>query len=139
MTTVEEIFGKPESEVTEEEIRWYFDNCVGYPKCEVLGACALPFLPKGWELYLWKKYSIEDVVKRYEFDCYYAMMMYEEAAEVGDDEDCRCYFNSMKKYFLESWKSKMVLTWVNEGRFDRAKSHDLKKMYMDLAMIELKR
>ena len=32
----------------------------------------------------------------------------------------------------------MVLQWVKEGRFDKAESMDLKKMYMDLALIELK-
>ena len=138
MTTVEEIFGKSEHEVTEEEIRWYFDNCVGYPDCEEHWACALPRLPKRWEPYLWEKYTPEDVVKKYCDDYYYIMMFYDEALKEPNFVSHREIYTDFKGFFLESWKASMVLKWVEEGKFDAVKSHDLKKMYFDLATIELK-
>ena len=138
MTTVEEIFRKPESEVTKEEIEWYFDNCVGYPECEYYWACALPRLPEKWEPYLWEKYTPEDVVGKYCNDYNYIMMFYGEALKEPEFASHRELYNALKTYFLEGWKAAMVLQWVKEGRFDKAESMDLKKMYMDLALIELK-
>lgn len=138
MTTVEEIFGKSEPEVTEKEINWYFYNCVGYPDYEEHWACALPRLPERWEPYLWREYTPDDVVKKYCDDYYYIMMFYGEALKEPEFSGHREIYNALKKYFLEGWKAAMVLQWVDEGRFDKAKSHDLRKMYMDLAVIELK-
>ena len=137
MTTVEEIFGKPESEVTEKEINWYFYNCVGYPDCEEHWACALPKLPDGWEDYLWREYTPEDVVKKYCDDYHYIMMFYYEALKEPEFVSHREIYNDFKVYFLESWKAAMVLKWVDEGRFDETKSQELKKMYFDLATIEI--
>lgn len=69
-------------------------------------------------------------------DYNYIMMFYGEALKEPDFPSHRELYNALKKYFLEGWKAAMVLQWVKEGRFDKAESMDLKKMYMDLALID---
>lgn len=134
MVTVEKIFHKKVDEVTIEEINWYFDNCVGYPSFEKDWAKALPNLPKGWEELLWQRYTPEDVVEKYKSDYYYCMMLYEESVKEPDNPTHLELFNGYKSIFYESWRSSMVLKWVEEGRFSKEEGHKLKKMYFDLAM-----
>ena len=64
-------------------------------------------------------------------------MFYYEALKEPEFVSHREIYNDFKVYFLESWKAAMVLKWVDEGRFDETKSQELKKMYFDLATIEI--
>ena len=128
--TVKDIFGKEVSEVSEEQIHWYLDNCLG--DTAVIDACALPKLPKEWEVILWKKYTRDDVIKKYKEDYEEAMMVYNASKE--DPYDDFFVYHCLKEAFLDGWKSSMVLQWVDEGYFNEAEKKEMKKMYFDVEM-----
>ena len=134
MVTIEEIFEKKFEDITEEDINWYFDNCVGYPEVEEDWAKALPELPEGWEKLLWQRYTPDEVVRKYKDDYLHCMMFYNEAKKYPELTYIYENFLGCRAAFLPSWKSKMVLKWVEEGRFSKEEGHELKKMYFDLAM-----
>ena len=135
MTMVEEIFEKKFDDITEKDINWFFDNCIGYLDVEDGSAKALPELPEGWEEFLWQRYTPEDVVRKYKDDYLHCMMFYNEAKKYPEETYIYENFIDDKEIFLLGWKSKMVLNWIEEGRFTGEEAHELRKMYFDLAML----
>lgn len=132
MITVEEIFHKKESSITTEDICKYFDWCIGCDEIIDPMDLSLEKLPKGWEKYLWEKYNPVDVVNKYR-DFYFEVIdFYITSVDDPDDPVNKETFEIVRKFFLESWISSMVLKWIDEGFFDEDKKIELEKMYSEV-------
>lgn len=134
MTTVEKIFGEKVQEVTSEEINWFFDNCVGFPEFEEDWVRSLPKLPEGWETYLWKKYTPDDVVEKYRYYFGQCALYYDEALNNPHNTSYLVRYNRYKSFFLESWISHMVLKMVDKKQVPETEGLRLKKIYFTLAL-----
>ena len=134
MTTVEQIFGKKADYVTEEEIIWYFDNCIGYTELGEDWVRSLPSFPENWEKYLWEKYTPEDVVEKYRYYFDQCAVFYDEHRKEPSNTSYLIRYNRCKSVFLESWISHMVLKLVEKIQVSEIEGQKLKKMYFTLAL-----
>ena len=111
MTMVEEIFEKKFDDITEKDINWFFDNCIGYLDVEVGSAKALPELPEGWEEFLWQRYTPEDVVRKYKDDAFcramgYGCIFFDEINEKLSEYDI--IFNTVPFKVLKAEELKQI-------------------------------
>ena len=134
MITVEEILHKKESEITPKDIYDFFDWCIGCDEIIDPMELSLKELPKGWERYLWEKYTPADIVKKYK-DFYYEVIdLYITSVDDPDDKGTRETFEIVRKFFLESWILSMVLKWIDEGYFDEDKKRELERMHSEIVL-----
>ena len=132
MMTVKDVFGVDVSEVSEEQILRHLENCLVFT--EDVDEATMAEFPKEWETLLWKHYTKDDIIKKYEEDYNEAMRIYYEAKEYNC-EHCFFVYDCLKKAFIEGWKTKMVLKWADEGYFNENQREKIKRMFFDIAMI----